>query len=131
MVGPTATPDNTSDFHVISSDAKEKVLHITASMLSGRSISLDLKDRSSVAELHQNIAEGLSLESNSMQLFHDGSPSRSVALSESATNSGSLVMAGLVDGSHVEVGVRSWARPMQVPPRCDINLEARSRYKSS
>jgi len=117
--------DNVPALCVSSCDEHSTPLNITASMLSGRSCSFTAFEHDSMLQLRHRISAGLGLEQCSMHLAHNGN-----ALSESDRVS-TVGEAGLVDGSHVEVGVRSWTKPMQVPPRCCLTLEARKRYASS
>jgi len=119
-----ATSESVPELCVSSCHEGASPLNITASMLSGRSFSFTVFDHDSMLQLRHGISAALGLEHRSTHLFHDGHDlSESDALTVGA--------AGLVDGSHLEVGVRSWTKPMQVPPHCCLTLEARKRYASS
>jgi hypothetical protein len=106
------------------------VVNLTAYMLSGREASVAMPRQASAALLRRALGEAFGLEKGQradFRMFFG-----SLDLSEGAgADAQTLEEAGLVDGSRVEVGVRSWVRPMKMPSKFKLSLRARNRCLSS
>jgi hypothetical protein len=100
---------------------------LTGTMLSGREVSVTLPSQSFVAQLRCAFADAFGLEQH-------GEGLRMIFGSRDLSEvEGQLTLeeAGLVHGSRLEVGLRSWVRPMEVPAKCRLTLQGRRRCRSS
>jgi len=104
------------------------MIKITAAMMSGHSVSTSLPSQSSIAQLQQALVEtfGLDVRGGDMHIIFGGCD-----LAEGNSEVMTLEQAGLMDGAHVDVGIKSWTRPMQIPPCLELELYGMRAAKSS
>jgi len=113
-----AAPHDTQD--------DEQTLHITASILSGQQAAVALNSRSLVLQLQSDIAKAFALEPGYFQIF-----SQDKDLSHESYAGLTLKMAELINGSHVDIVIRSCARPMKVPSSFHLCIKGRRPFRSS
>lgn len=108
--------------------ADSPLVNLTANMLSGRQATVALPSQSSVTQLRRAFADAFALEAPGAGLHVIFG---SLDLSEVETDALTLEEVGLANGSRLEVGLRSWVRPMAPPSKFHLGLKGRSRCRSS